>query len=381
MNTKRSHASQLEPSLHVALLGQASSIHLQRWAIGLADRGLRVSVITQQGSEALPYPSHIEMLVLPHRGLAGYLLNAFALRRLLRQLRPDLLHAHYASGYGTTAMLAHWRPWLLSVWGADVYDFPMQSRLKRALLLRNLRAADRLASTSHAMASQVRRLWPQAGAIDVTPFGVDTDHFCPGSAAMPSNLVIGTVKSLTPKYGVDVLIQAFARLVDATPPIETRLLVVGDGPERGALEALAASLGIARRVQFVGAVAHAQVPSWLQQMDVYVAASRDDSESFGVAVIEASACALPVVVSDAGGLPEVVQHEVTGLVVPRNDVGALARALKRLVDAPDLRRRMGAAGRQRVIDNYHWSHCVDRMLAIYRTMRGRRADAPSRTLT
>jgi glycosyltransferase involved in cell wall biosynthesis len=364
--TARARFARNEP-LHVALLGQANSIHLQRWAIGLAARGLRVSVITQQGREALPLPPAIALHVLPHRGAIGYLLNALALRRLLHELRPDLLHAHYASGYGTLAMLARFHPWMLSVWGADVYDFPVRSRLHSWLIVRNLRAADRLGSTSETMKRQVLRLWPRAGPIDVTPFGVDTERFRP-APRVQSRLVIGTVKTLTPKYGIDVLIRAFARLTASGLRPDAHLLIVGDGPERPALEALAVASGVAPRVQFIGAVGHAQVPQWLQRMDIYVAASRDDSESFGVAVLEASACAVPVVVSDAGGLPEVVQHQVSGLVVPRDDSVALADALATLVASPELRQRMGVAGRQRVIDHYDWPRCVDTMLDSYEAL-------------
>jgi glycosyltransferase involved in cell wall biosynthesis len=124
-------------------------------------------------------------------------------------------------------------------------------------------------------------------------------------------------------------------------------------------------------VRFAGPVPHAEVPHWLHQMDIYVAASRLDSESFGVAVLEASACALPVVVSDVGGLPEVVAHGVTGLVVPRDDPAALSAAVERLVADADLRRAFGEAGRVRVQQQYEWTHSVDEMLACFNAVRTR----------
>ena len=355
-----------QPLRHVALLGAANSIHLQRWALALTTRGLRVSVITQHGQGALPYLEPIELHVLPWRGFAGYFANAPALRVLLRRLRPDLLHAHYASGYGSLAGFVRWRPTLLSVWGADVYEFPRRGALPRALLLRNLHRADRLASTSKSMAAQVRRLWPAAGAIDITPFGVDTGLFVPAPRST-QGFVVGTVKTLAPKYGIDTLLQAFALARGRLPP-QAELLIVGDGPERDALAALARQLGVQGQLRWVGAVEHAQVPSWLQQMDLYVAASRDDSESFGVAVVEASACALPVIVSDAGGLPEVVEHGVTGLVVPREDAAALAEAIVALAADAPRRRQLGAAGRARVLEHYDWPHCVDRMIECYHSL-------------
>ena len=350
-------------SLHIALLGQANSVHLQRWAVALHERGRRVSVITQQAAEALPLPSEVVLHALPWCGAAGYLLNALPLRRWLRAHSPDLLHAHYASGYGSTAMLAGWHPTALSVWGSDVYDFPEESALKGWLVRRNLRFADALASTSQAMAEQVRRLWPGAGEIAVTPFGVDTVLFAPTPEAR-QGVTIGTVKTLDHKYGIDTLLCAFAALRAQLPDRALKLLIVGDGPQRAALHDLAARLRLGDAVQWAGAVPHAQVPQWLNRMDIYVAASRLDSESFGVAVVEAMACGVPVVVSDAGGLPEVVVHGVSGLVVPREQPQALAASLAELVLDTALRQRLAAAGLTRATNAFAWPLCVDRMLAF-----------------
>lgn len=359
--------------MRIALLGAANSIHLQRWAAALADRGHAIRVISQHRCERALLPAAADVVWLPHAGAAGYFLNARLLRRELAAWRPDLLNAHYASGYGTTAALSRFRPTLLSVWGSDVYDFPYESALKGWLLRRNLRHATALASTSVAMAQQVRRLTPERSEITVTPFGVDVAAFAPAAGRRVANCItIGTVKSLAEKYGLDLLLRAFAGLTrDAdlqALPFELRLLIVGDGPQRETLEALARGLGILPVTEFVGAVAHAEVPGWLNRLDIYCAPSRHESESFGVAVIEASACALPVVVSDVGGLPEVVRDGETGIVVRREDVPALERALKRLVVDEVLRRRLGVAGRARVERDYAWDNCVDRMIACYETV-------------
>jgi glycosyltransferase involved in cell wall biosynthesis len=353
--------------MRIALLGPANSIHLQRWAHALVGRGHAVCVLSQHGCERELLPTAADVFMLPRGGSLGYFTNAWRVRDLLQTWRPDVLNAHYASGYGTTAALCAVRPLLLSVWGSDVYDFPYESAFKARLIRSNLRRATALASTSHAMARQARRLTPERREIAVTPFGVELARFVPDpSRRAPGAVTIGIVKTLAPKYGVDLLLRAFAGLVaDADVKRllreELRLLVVGDGPQRAELEALAHQLGIAARTQFAGAVAHADVPAWLNRLDIYAAPSRLDSESFGVAVVEASACALPVVVSDVGGLPEVVRDFETGLIVPRDDVPTLQAALKSLVLDAALRERLGQRGRAHVASEYEWGHCVDLM--------------------
>ena len=359
--------------MKIAMLSGANSIHTLRWANGLNTAGHEVHVISQHRARETFAPG-VKLHLFPFGGILGYFIMAAGVRRLLNNLHPDIVNAHYASGYATTARLVGYRPWLLSVWGSDVYDFPTKSPLHRALVRGNLRAADAVASTSHCMAKVTHALAPTLGQIAITPFGVDMEAYAdavPMPRAQPGRWVVGTVKTMADKYGIDTLIQAFALLLaslQASDPDMARQLhlrLVGDGPQMSALKQLAAHLGVAERVQFVGHVDHAQVPHELAQLDVYVALSRLDSESFGVAIIEAGAAARPVVVSDAGGLPEVVLDGVTGLVVPRENPQAAADAIECLLCDADLRQRMGAAARRHVAQHYSWDACVETMLKVY----------------
>ncbi|QQR86116.1 MAG: glycosyltransferase [Flavobacteriales bacterium] len=350
--------------MRIVLLSAATSVHTQRWANAYAARGHEVHLIGQHPS-SIGYHDDVTMHDLPHAVGLGYLLNGPRLARLLRELKPDVVNAHYATGYGTLARSVRGVPLVLNVWGSDVFDFPEKSVLHKWWVRRNLVAATWVVSTSEAMADRTRQLVPGPGRLTVVPFGVDTRIYAPFLRKDDGpTLVIGTVKSLAPVYGIDVLIKAFARLVEHSPGAALRLRIVGDGPSRRELEELAVDQGVGRLVEFTGAVPHSQVLAELQRMDVFCALSRQ--ESFGVAVIEASACALPVIVSDAGGLPEVVKDGVTGMVVPRNDHEAAAKAMAQLVASSDLRRQWGTAGRVHVQANYEWAQSVDRMESVLR---------------
>ena len=359
--------------MKVALLSGASSIHTIRWANGLAEAGLEVHLISQQ-PQLEPMDARVQVHILPFRGVLGYFTMVPAVKKILKSIKPDIVNAHYASGYGTTARLVNYHPWVLSVWGSDVYDFPYTSPLHKWLVRKNLLAADKVASTSICMAEQTLSIAPKLSHIAITPFGVDTvyyDSLTTSLANRDANLpiTIGTVKTLAPLYGIDILIKAFEILLknlsQTHPEIEKslRLRLVGGGPQELELKALTLQLGISKRIDFVGRVDSSQVPVELEKLDIYVALSRQ--ESFGVAIIEAGAAGRPVVVSNAGGLPEVVLEGQTGIVVPKENPQAAADAISKLVLDRDLRIQMGEAGKQHVVDTYDWSACINTMTNLY----------------
>jgi len=358
--------------MKVAFLAAANSVHTQRWVNGLAGRGHEVHLISAHAPLAAGFDARVRQHRLGRAAPSAYLLAAGELRTLLQRIVPDLLNAHYASGYGLLARRAGFRPLLLSLWGSDVYEFPRLSPLHRWLLRGNLRAATALASTSACMAREAAATFAHP-RVFVTPFGVDETLFVPGRVdAESGTVVIGTVKTLARTYGVDLLIDAFAlaseQLEREGGPV-LRLEITGGGPEESVLHHQVERSGLAGRVTFHGAVPHARVPALLQRLDVYVALSR--AESFGVAAVEAGACAKPVVVSDVDGFVEVVRDAVTGLIVPREDPAAAAAALVRLARDAALRERLGTAARDHVLQHYTWERSLDRMIEAYHAVAAR----------
>jgi L-malate glycosyltransferase len=354
--------------MKVLLVGAGNSIHLQRWANGLVQAGCDVACATVHAPLPQGWDARVALHLLRPQGGAGYVLAALALRRLASGCA--LVHAHYATGYGFMAALAlvgAKQPLLVSVWGSDVVEFPHRSPVHAALLRWVLRRASALAATSQSLVRGVQALLGQPVQVYVTPFGVDTEVFVPPApcATNTQPCVIGSSKSLAGTYGIDVLLRAFATLPTHAPdgrPLQ--LCLLASGPQEAEYRAMADALGLHSRVAFMGGVLHAAMPQALQRFDVFVAPSRQ--ESFGVSALEASACALPVVASHVGGLPEVVRHGVTGLLVPPGDVPALAAALLQLVQDPALGRNMGGAGRRWVLEQFAWPASVRTMLAVYR---------------
>ncbi len=373
--------------MKVLLLSDANSIHTRRWVEGLIARNIQVALYSLGKPEGDFYSRFSEaQLTLQSAsiGLKSNLLSKMvylkaipAIRTLIKDFAPDIVHAHYATSYGLLGAMSGFKPFVISVWGSDVYDFPDASAFHRLIIKKILASATRIASTSECMAQKVQSLVAPGTQVDVTPFGVDETKFSPvGKEPVTdtSIITIGTVKTMDHKYGIDTLIEAFAMCtrqltaLGVEPNTNIRLLIAGGGPDLLALKMLAQREGIGDVTTFTGSIPHEEVPQVLARMDVFVALSRLDSESFGVAAIEAGAMALPTVVSDAGGLPEVVIHRKTGLVVPRDNPRAAANALLELIENAEIRRTLGQAAREHVLQLYAQSHCIDIMLTLYETV-------------
>lgn len=344
----------------VIFLANATSIHTRRWVKELSE----IAALTVLSFEKAEVDgARVVFLRSPTSGFGRYLWGMPTVLRTIRETRPLLVHAHYAGGYGLMGALAGFHPFMMSIWGSDIYVTPKQSKVHRELLIFILKAADIVCSTSRAMATEAVRYVNREYFI--TPFGVDCSTYKPCEKEDAENLItIGTIKKLDLLYGVDRLLKAFALLKSDLPTIELRLLLVGDGPERKSLERLASFLGIAEYVEFYGEARQSEVPELLRRMSVFVALSR--SESFGVAILEASASGIPVVVSDAGGLPEVVVDGETGFVIENGDPSVAAIAIKKLVLGPHLRRQMGEAGRRFVLSRYSAGLTGEVMKCIYK---------------
>ena len=202
---------------------------------------------------------------------------------------------------------------------------------KRAVERRVYRRADRIVVLSSAFRRLlVERYGVAPWSVDVIPPGIDLAHFTPGDGhdrdrlGIPEDAwVVLAARQLVPRMGLDVLLRAWA----AAPPPRGLLAIAGEGPERGGLEALARGLGVAEEVRFLGRVDDNMLRAWYRAADVSVVPSLA-LEGFGLVVLEALACGTPVVVSDAGGLPEAVAGLDGALVVPAGDEATLATRLE-----------------------------------------------------
>jgi glycosyltransferase involved in cell wall biosynthesis len=320
-----------------------------------------------------------ELLTAPMLCNGSYHLHWYpTLGRLLRRLRPDLCHIdeepyNLATYLALRAARAVGARAICFAWQNLNRPYPPPFRWFEQAVYRR---ADGILAGNHA-AAQVLRAKGYGGALQVIPqFGVDPGLFRPKEPpdtvepslrGRPRPLTIGYAGRLVPEKGLLVLAEALALLGG-----DWRLELYGDGPLRGELAARLAALGLAERATFHARIASTAMPGVLAGLDAVVLPSLTRpnwKEQFGRILIEAMACETTVVGSDSGEIPHVIGE--AGLVTPEGDAGALAAALARLRDEAGLARRLGRAGRARVLAHYTQQQIAAQTAAFYREVMGR----------
>ncbi|MFN5416168.1 MAG: glycosyltransferase [Flavobacteriia bacterium] len=362
----------------ILILSDINSAHTQKWVRGILSHGFEVCVfslseVKSNWFEDLSNFSYRSCAVTDNVankksifGKSTYLNNRKTLKKYIEEIKPAIVHAHYATSYGLLGALSDFHPYILSVWGSDVYDFPKKSIIHKKLFQFNLRKADFILSTSKIMAKEISKY--SRKDIMITPFGVDLDMFKKMSVTSlfdEKDIVIGTIKSFEQKYGIDLLIHTFHKLTLKHPDLPLKLLLVGDGTERMNLENLVDELKLRNRVLFTGKIPQNEVPKYQNMFDVYVALSIDNSESFGVATIEAMACEKPVVVSDVDGFSEVVVNNETGIIVPRKNSEQAGLAIEKLLFDKEFYEKCAKQARLHVQKHYEWKNNLQEVIDLY----------------
>ncbi|MEE9552884.1 MAG: glycosyltransferase [candidate division Zixibacteria bacterium] len=347
---------------HICMFSDERSIHARRWVQGLRNLGNKVDLITLIKEDKYD----IGGISLNARGKLSYLSKISKLKKLVAKINPDIFHAHYASSYGFLASFVTHPRKILSVWGNDVIVFPYENFVFKLFVRRALKKADCITATSHFLVKAVKMLNPDIENIRIIAFGIDINQFRFSERPARDIVEIGIAKSLWPKYGIDILLKAFKELSVSYKNI--RLSIAGKGKYKEEYVRMVDELRISDLVKFEGFIDHKKLQDYFSRIDIFAMPSISDGESFGVAAIEASSTGLPVVVSEVGGVPEVVVDGKTGFLVQRKNVSELAKALEKLINDPNLRSKMGKAGRKFVENNYKWEDNLHAMQDLYAEM-------------
>lgn len=340
----------------IVIFSWADSVHIQRWSRALFQRGYNIRIVSAGGSQTFG----IDTIALPHKNRLSYLLNSGKAVRAAREFKPHLVHVHYAGGFGRWGLKSGITPLLVSVWGSDISVLP-NSFLTRGAVVKTLGAATHITATSNWLMQETLKLSPNSkDKIDVIPFGVDLpetirpiDH--------KDKLSLCFIKAHRPTYGPDILIKAIA--IADKAGVDLSLSMAGEGTMTAELQELARTLGIEKRIEFVGQIDYNNLNRFIAEHDVMVMPSRH--ESFGVAVLDSYAAARPVIATDVEGVSELVEHNVTGKLVPSDNPEKLAETIIGVAKERDRIETMGLAGYRLAKERFQWEASVDKMCELY----------------
>jgi len=304
----------------------------------------------------------------------------------MKQEAPDFIYQRYArfSWAGVVAAIETKRPLFLEYNGSEVWVGKHWDRVGKLDLLEryerlNLEAAARIFVVSDVERRNLEKRGIQSDKIVINPNGVDATIFRPGAGGRDTrvrfgltdnDVVVGFVGTFGPWHGVLVLAEAIWKIVDRLP---LRFLLVGSGSLHAQVQALLASETKAGRVIFTGPVRHQEVPALLDACDILVSPHvplADGSEFFGspTKLFEYMAMAKGIVASRLGQIADVLDDGNTALLVEPGDPQALASAIRRLMETPELRQRLGTKARETVVQRHTWKHNAKRVLDAYKSL-------------
>lgn len=363
--------------VRILLLSDTYSEHTEKWALGLAAHNVEVGLFSFNKASYPWYQNqeNITLLFEPASRLEAvssakklaYVRHVKELKKAINLYKPDVLHAHYATSYGLVGALSKFHPYVISAWGTDVMKFPQKNFINKSVLKFNLKKADAICATSFTIKDYLKPVTDKP--VNVIPFGINPDVFKPKEVEGPfatNDFVYGLIKSFEKIYNIDVLIKCFARLKSKHSALSIKLLLVGEGSESDNLKQIVRDLNLENDVVFTGRVPFSEISTYYNMLDVLVNIS--EYESFGVSVIEAMACEKPVIVTNTGGLKEIVENSNFGSLIELGDEMQLIHEMEKYLLDENLTKRIGKQAREKVMAKYNWNDNILQMIDVYKQL-------------
>jgi glycosyltransferase involved in cell wall biosynthesis len=338
--------------LRLCVIANPNSIHTHRWVGYFAQRGHQVHLIGDKPPRRALPPGVIlhDLTATTNRRKVRYAVWAEAVRRLVREIRPDVLHAHQVSSAGWLAAAAGYHPFEVTAWGSDLLVNPQRSRAQRWLARWVLRRADYVTCVSAALADVALTLGADRQRVEVAPWGVDTGIFHPldeparralrAQLALADGPVVASLRAFQPIYNPLDVAQAIAPVLARVPAVQFVVFVYNEDPALLArFKDLVEAAQGGEAVRYIHDLPHDQaIAQYLQVADAAI--SVPSSDGTPLSVLEAMACGAVPVVSDVPSLREWIEPQENGLLVPVGDSTALGAAVANVLAHAPAQERM-----------------------------------------
>jgi len=355
--------------MKICYIGDAPNIHVQRWVKYFARRGNEIHLITDRPAQIKGVTLHILKSKIKNRYLF-FLLKLPEVRKIIKKIDPDVLHAHYIASYGVHAAITNFHPLVITALGSDVLLDPENHKMLKPLIKFALKSADMITCDGDNTKEAMIKLGANPQKIRIVYFGVDTEKFRPGkkdkgllkNLSISNSQIVISLRYLKPVYNVETLIKSVPLILKHAP--NAKFMIAGKGSEENSLKKLAKSLGILNSIRFVGRIPNDRLPQYLASSDIYVSTSLSDS-GLSASTAEAMACELPVVITDTGDNRRWIEDGENGFIVPVKDPESLAEKIIYLLENEEVRTRFGKISRKIIDERLNYRVEMEKMAKLY----------------
>ena len=354
--------------MRICFLAGANSVHSHRWVRYFADKGYEIYWISlmpsiEPVSQTISFYDVGPLSTNP----VNIFIQALRVRKLIKKIKPDILHVHSAGTYGLIGALAGFHPLVITIWGSDVL---LSTGIKRRLVKFVLSKADLLTCDGVNTTEAIIRLGVKPEKIERNYWGVDIKKFKPEPPDENlkkelfdlESLVVISIRSLETIYNIESLIKAVPAVIREVP--QAGFIIAGDGAQKNYLRELAGSLGVLKKIRFVGTIPSNKLLQYFNISDAYVSTSLSDS-GLAASTAEAMACGLPVVITDSVDNKKWVKDGENGFVVPVKNPAVLSEKIIYLLKNRNLRENIGRASRKIIEEKNNYYVEMNKMESIY----------------
>ena len=368
--------------LTICFLGEAKNedIHTVKWARHFSDRGHEVHLFSYPSFSKKNMVEGITVHLLKKRSSIKAwpfvsLLNIPSIlaqiKRKMKEINPDIIHAHCLTSYGTLGSLLNFHPFIITAFGSDILITPKENIMKGLITRWSLAKADLITCDAFHMREAIMKFGVPESKIKIIFFGVDTKKFSPGPkneeikrkfGILDEDRVVMSFRFLEPLYDTKTLIQSVPTVLKEVSGV--KFLIAGNGSQEKKLKKMSEDLRVSEKVKFIGWIDKEVLPQYLRTVDVCVSTALSDA-GIASSTAEAMACGLSVIVTNTGENEKWVKNGENGFLIPIKNPEILAERIVRLLKDDDLRRQFGERARKVIEERDNYQKEMEKVENIY----------------
>lgn len=340
--------------MKICFLGDAASIHIRRWCEYFRDKGDKVSIISFRDAE-IPGVNVIyigdKLNINSEGGNLTYLKKIWTIKKIISDLKPDIVNAHYLTSYGFLSALTRIKPLVVSTWGSDILVTPKRNIIYKKLTEFVIKRSTLITSDSNFMSEEIVNLGGKKENIITAPMGIDITNFNLVGRSNENRNTFLSMRTICKNSNIEYILNAFKNVIKQKP--YAKLIITNSGEIEEKILNLIKELSLEGNVEFLGFINRERVEELLKNCDIYLSIPTSDSTS--VNLLEAMACGIFPIVSNIPANKEWIESEVNGLILEELNVDKLTKVMLEALENNSLRESAIGVNNKIINERAIWS--------------------------